>query len=140
MSDYKKIILKKGKEDSLLRRHPWIFSGAIYSADNELQEGDVVNVFVYLDSEERLVATTQKSLVEVNHFAFLEVKWINEHGAFLDWGLMKDLFCPFKEQKQKIKDFGNDRMDHQTRHEAEAARIPAQYKIDLRRFVGDDFS
>lgn len=45
MSDYKKIILKKGKEDSLLRRHPWIFSGAIYSADNELQEGDVVNVY-----------------------------------------------------------------------------------------------
>lgn len=66
-------------------------------------EGDVVNVFVYLDSEERLVATTQKSLVEVNHFACLEVKWINEHGAFLDWGLMKDLFCPFKEQKQKMQ-------------------------------------
>ena len=58
--------------------------------------GDEVNVFVYLDSEERLVATTQKSLVEVNHFACLEVKWVNEHGAFLDWGLMKDLFCPFK--------------------------------------------
>ena len=45
MADYKKIILKKGKEDSLLRRHPWIFSGAIYSADNDLQEGDVVNVY-----------------------------------------------------------------------------------------------
>lgn len=65
--------------------------------------GDEVNVFVYLDSEERLVATTQKSLVEVNHFACLEVKWVNEHGAFLDWGLMKDLFCPFKEQKQKMQ-------------------------------------
>ena len=47
---------------------------------------------------------------------------------------------PGGEKKQKIKDFGNDRMDHQSRHEAEAARIPAQYKIDLRRFVGDDFS
>lgn len=65
--------------------------------------GDEVNVFIYLDSEERLVATTQKSLVEVNHFACLEVKWVNEHGAFLDWGLMKDLFCPFKEQKQKMQ-------------------------------------
>ena len=65
--------------------------------------GDTVNVFVYLDSEERLVATTEKSLVEVNHFACLEVKWVNEHGAFLDWGLMKDLFCPFKEQKQKMQ-------------------------------------
>lgn len=65
--------------------------------------GDTVNVFLYLDNEERLVATTQNSLVEVNHFAFLEVKWINEHGAFLDWGLMKDLFCPFREQKMKMQ-------------------------------------
>lgn len=65
--------------------------------------GDTVNVFLYLDNEERLVATTKKSLVEVNHFAFLEVKWINEHGAFLDWGLMKDLFCPFREQKMKMQ-------------------------------------
>ncbi len=65
--------------------------------------GDVVNVFLYLDSEERLIATTQKTLIEVNHFACLEVKWINEHGAFLDWGLMKDLFCPFKEQKIKMQ-------------------------------------
>lgn len=65
--------------------------------------GDIVNVFLYLDNDERLVATTKKSLVEVNHFAFLEVKWINEHGAFLDWGLMKDLFCPFREQKMKMQ-------------------------------------
>lgn len=65
--------------------------------------GDTVNVFLYLDNDERLVATTKKSLVEVNHFAFLEVKWINEHGAFLDWGLMKDLFCPFREQKMKMQ-------------------------------------
>ncbi len=65
--------------------------------------GDVVNVFLYLDSEERLIATTKKTLIEVNHFACLEVKWTNEHGAFLDWGLMKDLFCPFKEQKIKMQ-------------------------------------
>lgn len=65
--------------------------------------GDTVSVFLYLDNDERLVATTKKSLVEVNHFAFLEVKWINEHGAFLDWGLMKDLFCPFREQKMKMQ-------------------------------------
>ena len=65
--------------------------------------GDTVNVFLYLDNDERLVATTKKSLVEVNHFAFLEVKWINEHGAFLDWGLMKDLFCPFREHKMKMQ-------------------------------------
>ena len=59
--------------------------------------GDVLHVFLYLDNEERLVATTQTPFVEVNQFAFLQVKWVNEYGAFLDWGLMKDLFCPFRE-------------------------------------------
>jgi len=65
--------------------------------------GDTVDVFLYLDSEERLVATTQHPLVEVGRFAFLEVKWTNQYGAFLDWGLMKDLFCPFKEQKMRMQ-------------------------------------
>ena len=64
--------------------------------------GDKVKVFLYLDSEERLVATTETPLVEVNQFAFLEVSWVNEYGAFLNWGLTKDLFCPFKEQKMKM--------------------------------------
>ncbi len=63
------------------------------------KEGDVLDVFLYLDNEERLIATTETPLVEVNEFAYLEVKWTNEFGAFLDWGLMKDLFCPFREQK-----------------------------------------
>ena len=44
------------------------------------------------------------------------------------------------EKKEKIRDFGGDRMDHQTRRDEEAARIPSQYKIDLRRFVGDDYT
>lgn len=65
--------------------------------------GDFIDVFLYLDMEERLVATTEKPLVQVNQFAFLEVKWINQFGAFLDWGLMKDLFCPFREQKMRMQ-------------------------------------
>ena len=65
--------------------------------------GDIVDVFLYLDSEERLIETTQHPLVEVGQFAFLEVKWTNQFGAFLDWGLMKDLFCPFKEQKMRMQ-------------------------------------
>ena len=65
--------------------------------------GDIVDVFLYLDSEERLITTTQHPLVEVGQFAFLEVKWTNQFGAFLDWGLMKDLFCPFKEQKMRMQ-------------------------------------
>ena len=61
--------------------------------------GDVLNVFIYLDNEERLVATTLEPYVQVGEFACLEVAWVNEYGAFLDWGLMKDLFVPFREQK-----------------------------------------
>lgn len=65
--------------------------------------GDELDVFVYLDNEERLVATTQTPLAKVGDFAFLKVLWVNEYGAFLDWGLMKDLFCPFREQKMKME-------------------------------------
>jgi hypothetical protein len=65
--------------------------------------GDTVDVFIYLDNEERLVATTLHPRVQVGEFACLEVAWVNEFGAFLDWGLMKDLFCPFREQKMKMQ-------------------------------------
>jgi len=68
--------------------------------------GDMINVFLYLDSEERLIATTETPLIEVGQFACLEVKWTNQYGAFLDWGLMKDLFCPFKEQRIKMRQGG----------------------------------
>ena len=67
------------------------------------QPGDVLNVFIYLDNEERLIATTLEPLVQVGEFACLEVAWVNEYGAFLDWGLMKDLFVPFREQKMKMQ-------------------------------------
>jgi predicted RNA-binding protein (virulence factor B family) len=66
------------------------------------QPGDQLNVFIYLDNEERLIATTLQPRVQVGEFACLEVAWVNEFGAFLDWGLMKDLFCPFREQKMKM--------------------------------------
>ncbi len=65
--------------------------------------GDILNVFIYLDMEERLVATTQQPYAQVGDFACLEVAWVNEYGAFLDWGLMKDLFVPFREQKVKMQ-------------------------------------
>lgn len=67
------------------------------------KEGDELEAFVYLDNEERLVATTQTPLAKVGDFACLEVSWVNEYGAFLNWGLMKDLFCPFREQKMKME-------------------------------------
>ena len=68
-----------------------------------LQPGDEVEVFIYLDQDERTIATTEKPLAKVGDFAYLEVSWVNEYGAFLNWGLMKDLFCPFREQKMRMQ-------------------------------------
>ena len=65
--------------------------------------GDTVSVFVYLDQDNRLVATTEQALAEVGQFAYLKVAWVNEYGAFLSWGLTKDLFVPFKEQNKKME-------------------------------------
>ena len=65
--------------------------------------GDEIEVFIYLDQDEKLIATTLKPLAKVGEFAWLECAWTNEYGAFLNWGLMKDLFCPFREQKQRMQ-------------------------------------
>lgn len=69
----------------------------------ECKVGDELDVFIYLDQDERPVATTLTPLAKAGDFAYLQVAWINEYGAFLDWGLMKDLFCPFREQKKKME-------------------------------------
>ena len=65
--------------------------------------GDEIEVFLYLDQEERPVATTERPYAKVGEFAYLEVAWVNQFGAFLKWGLMKDLFCPFREQKKRME-------------------------------------
>lgn len=70
---------------------------------DEMQVGDQIKVFVYLDSEDRPVATTQTPKIVRNEFAYLEVKDVSEHGAFLDWGLIKDLFVPFREQSKPME-------------------------------------
>ncbi len=69
----------------------------------EMKEGDNVKVFVYKDSEDRPVATTQTPLAQVGEAAYLLVKEINNIGAFLDWGLEKDLFLPFREQAERVE-------------------------------------
>ena len=69
----------------------------------DMQIGEEIEVFLYLDQEERLIATTEHPVAKVGEFAYLEVAWTNEYGAFLKWGLMKDLFCPFREQKQRME-------------------------------------
>ncbi|MGQ1947715.1 CvfB family protein [Geofilum sp. OHC36d9] len=91
-------------------------------------EGDEVEVFVYLDSEDRLIATTETPLAKVGDFAFMRVVATSKFGAFLDWGLMKDLLVPFREQAVKME---KDRwyvvyvyLDHET------GRIVASAKIN----------
>lgn len=70
--------------------------------DENLKVGDKIDVFVFCDSEDRLTATTQKPLAHVDSFAYLKVKQITRVGAFLDWGLDKDLLLPFREQKETL--------------------------------------
>lgn len=92
------------------------------------EPGDELNVFIYLDNEERLVATTLTPLVQVGEFACLEVAWINQYGAFLNWGLMKDLFVPFSEQKMKMQ-VGKKYVIH-AHLDDESYRIVASAKVD----------
>ena len=90
--------------------------------------GQMVTGFVYLDQSDRLVATTETPLARVGDFAFLEVAWVNEHGAFLNWGLMKDLFVPFSEQKMRMEQ-GRSYLVH-IHIDEETHRIVASAKVE----------
>jgi predicted RNA-binding protein (virulence factor B family) len=74
-----------------------------YAPDN-LQLKDVIDVFVYNDSEDKIIATTQTPKITINSFAALKVVDAASFGAFMDWGLDKDLLVPFKEQATKMYD------------------------------------
>ena len=90
--------------------------------------GDELDVFLYLDQDERLVATTEHPLAKPGDFAYLECSWVNEYGAFLNWGLMKDLFCPFREQKRRME-IGSSYIVYVTIDE-ESYRIMATAKVE----------
>lgn len=90
--------------------------------------GDELDVFLYLDQDERLVATTDHPLAKPGDFAYLECSWVNEYGAFLNWGLMKDLFCPFREQKRRME-IGSSYIVYVTIDE-ESYRIMATAKVE----------
>lgn len=70
-------------------------------------EGDHLKVFLYRDSEDREIATTAKVPLTIGELAVLKVKEVNKIGAFLDWGLMKDLLLPYKEQTTEVKEGDN---------------------------------
>jgi predicted RNA-binding protein (virulence factor B family) len=65
--------------------------------------GDSIEVFLYLDSEDRPIATTQKPKAKVGEFAYLKVVAVTDVGAFLDWGLDKDVLLPYSEQHRPVK-------------------------------------
>lgn len=98
------------------------------------QVGDMLNVFLYLDIDERLIATTLTPLVQVGQFACLEVAWVNQFGAFLNWGLMKDLFVPFSKQKMKMQ-VGRKYVIH-AHLDDESYRIVASAKVE--RYLSKD--
>ncbi|MCK3685014.1 S1-like domain-containing RNA-binding protein [Maribellus sp. YY47] len=70
---------------------------------DEMKAAGKAEVFVYTDSEDRLVATTEKPLAKVGELACLEVKQVTNVGAFLDWGLPKDLLVPYREQRERME-------------------------------------
>jgi predicted RNA-binding protein (virulence factor B family) len=72
-------------------------------APPETTPGSQLDVFLYHDSENRLTATLARPRAMAGEFAFLETVSVNDHGAFLDWGLPKDLFVPLKEQKSPLR-------------------------------------
>ncbi|WP_026995343.1 CvfB family protein [Flectobacillus major] len=96
--------------------------------------GDFLDVFIYRDSEDRLIATTWKPFAQVGDFAYLEVKDVTKLGVFLNWGLVKDLLLPFGEQTHKMavgrKYLVKIYVDEQTE------RIVASAKID--RFLAKE--
>lgn len=88
------LYLTDGNEDILL---PNKYVPKEFAIDDELV------VFVYLDQEERPVATTLEPKIYLDEFALLRVNYVNKFGAFLDWGLEKDLFVPFREQARPME-------------------------------------
>jgi len=70
---------------------------------NKFEIGEEITVFVYLDHEERPVATTLVPYIFLNEFALLRVNYVNQVGAFMDWGMEKDILVPFKEQARPME-------------------------------------
>jgi predicted RNA-binding protein (virulence factor B family) len=103
-------------------------------APSNLKVGDSLEVFLYLDSEDRPVATTQKPKAQVGEFAYLAVVAVTDVGAFLDWGLDKDVLVPFAEQHRPLE-VGHSYLVYLYLDKIHG-RITASSKID--HFLNDD--
>jgi predicted RNA-binding protein (virulence factor B family) len=104
--------------------------------------GDIIDAFIYLDSEDKLIATTEIPYAQINEFAYLQVVAVNQIGAFVDWGLPKNLLVPFREQKLRLKqgDFAwvYIYLDEQTQRIAASAKIEKFFSKDQPPFVLQD--
>lgn len=69
----------------------------------EAKTGDALEVFLYRDSKDRMIATTRNPVIQLGEVGFLKVKEVTKIGAFLDWGLEKDLLLPFRQQTRKVE-------------------------------------
>ena len=143
LGDYNTLRIKKrteyglyldgGDEGNILLPNRYVTS--------DMRIGDNLEVFIYLDQDERTIATTEHPIAKVGEFAYLECAWTNEYGAFLKWGLMKDLFCPFREQKKRMeigKTYYVYIMEDEKTHRLMAtAKVERYQKNDGRRRVLD---
>ncbi len=104
------------------------------------EDEDWLNVFIYLDSDDKLIATTEKPKVQVGEFASLKVVEVNSIGIFLDWGLPKDLLLPYSEEKRPLKagdycvvhvylDKHTRRITATTRLDRYLDKVPANYTV-----------
>jgi len=104
------------------------------------EDEDWLNVFIYLDSDDKLIATTEKPKVQVGEFGSLKVVEVNSIGIFLDWGLPKDLLLPYSEEKRPLKagdycvvhvylDKHTRRITATTRLDRYLDKVPANYTV-----------
>jgi len=142
-------MIKLGKYQTLLVSHAVDFGVYLHEEGDSkevllparyvpdgLNPGDSIEVFIYNDSEDRLVATTERPYATVGEFAFLEVKDVNDVGAFIDWGLIaKDLLVPYSEQRMKMRRGGIHLV--YIYEDIATERIVASARID--RFLGNVF-
>jgi uncharacterized protein len=105
-----------------------------YEGGKGAQIGSWMRIFIYNDSEDRLIATTKEPKITVGECAALNVVQVNHAGAFLDWGLSKDLMLPFGEQKRKVSQ--GVRVVVQAYVDKKSGRIVATTKLG--RFLGKD--
>ncbi len=111
-----------------------------YVPDNCFPD-DEIKVFIYFDSEDRIIATTEKPYITVGEFSYVKVVATNRIGAFLDWGLRKDLLVPFREQREPMQvgksylvyaymDKSTDRIVATAKIEKYIDQVPSAYELN----------